>query len=97
MTGLLYACFYILTALAAVVYYRRQVVTKARDALVVGVLPLGAAAFLGWILIKSLLAAPAPQIWSVVGIVSLGVILMLIARFSLRSPFFQIPRESAAR
>jgi amino acid transporter len=97
VTGLLYACFYILTALAAVVYYRRRVFTRAWDALVVGILPIGAAAFLGWILIKSLLAAPAPQIWSVVGIVSMGVVLMVVARFFLESPFFQISRESAAR
>jgi amino acid transporter len=97
VTGLLYAGFYILTALAAVVYYRRRVFTRALDALMVGILPIGAAVFLGWILIKSLLAAPAPQLWSVVGIVSVGVILMLAARFVLRSSFFQISRESAAR
>jgi hypothetical protein len=29
-----------------------------------------------------------------IGIVGLGVILMLSARIFLRSPFFQIPRES---
>jgi amino acid transporter len=97
VSGLLYICFYILTALAAVTYYRRRVFTRARDALVVGILPIGSVVFLGWILIKSLLAAPAPQIWSVVGIVSVGVMLMLLARFSLQSQFFQISRESAAR
>jgi hypothetical protein len=32
----------------------------------------------------------------VVGIVAAGVILMLVARFVLRSPFFQLARESAA-
>ena len=57
-------------------------------------LPLGAAGFLGWILVKSLQAAPAPQIWSLIGIVGLGLVLMFTARFVLRSPFFQIKRES---
>jgi amino acid transporter len=97
VTGLLYAGFYILTGLAAIVYYRRRVFSNAGDALLVGILPLAAAGFLAWIVVKSLLAAPASQIWSIVGIVAAGVVLMFIARFVLRSPFFQLPRESAPR
>jgi hypothetical protein len=97
VTGLLYAGFYVLTGLAAVVYYRRRVFSNARDAVLVGLLPLGAAGFLVWIVVKSLQAAPASQVWSVVGIVGVGVILMFVARFVLRSPFFRVPLESAAR
>ena len=96
VTGLLYAAFYILTAVSAMVYYRRRILSNVRDLVLVGILPVGAAAFLIWLLVKSLLAAPAPQLWSVLGIVAVGVVLMLVARFILRSPFFQIPRESAA-
>jgi hypothetical protein len=33
----------------------------------------------------------------VVGIVAAGVVLMFVARFVLRSPFFQLPRDSAPR
>ncbi|MFZ0048284.1 MAG: APC family permease [Streptosporangiaceae bacterium] len=95
VTGLLYAAFYILTAISAMVYFRRRIVSRAGDLIFVGILPLGAVAFLVWLLVKSLLAAPAPQIWSVVGIVGVGVVLMLVARFVLRSPFFQVQRESA--
>jgi amino acid transporter len=95
VTGLLYAGFYVLTAISAMVYYRRRVLGNARDLILVGILPLGAAAFLVWLLIKSLLAAPAPQLWSVAGVVASGVVLMFVARFVLRSPFFQVPRESA--
>ncbi len=94
VTGLLFSVFYILTALAAMVYYRRRIVSSARDFVTVGILPLGAAGFLGWILVKSLFNAPTTQRWSIVGIVAAGLILMLSARFILRSPFFQIPRES---
>jgi len=47
--------------------------------------------------IKSWANAPASQRWSLFGIVGAGVVLMLVARFVLRSTFFQIPRESAAR
>jgi amino acid transporter len=94
VTGLLYATFYILTALAAVVYYRRRVFTHAWDALTLGLLPLAAAGFLVWVVVKTLQAAPTAQIWSLAGVVGIGLILMLSARFVLRSPFFQIPRES---
>ena len=95
VTGLLYAGFYILTAFAAITYYRRRVFSNVWDALFVGILPLGAAGFLVWIIYRSLQSAPASEVWSVIGIVAAGLILMLAARFVLRSPFFQIGRESA--
>ena len=94
VTGLLFSIFYILTALAAVAYYRRRVFRSARDALTLGILPLAAAGFLGWVLTKSLISAPAPQRWSLTGIIAAGLILMLAARYILRSPFFHIHRES---
>jgi amino acid transporter len=97
ITGLLYAAFYILTALAAVVYYRRRIFSKIWDAILVGILPLAGAGFLAWIIYKSLDGAAASEVWSVVGIVAAGFILMLIARFWLRSAFFQIPLESAPK
>ena len=96
-TGLLFALFYILTALAAIVYYRRRVFSNAWDAVLVGILPLGAAGFLGWVVVKSLQNAPSSERWALFGIFAAGVIMMFVARFVLRSPFFQIPRESAAK
>jgi len=96
VSGLLFAIFYILTAGAAMVYYRRRIFSGFWDAVLVGILPLAAAGFLGWVVVKSLMVAPASQIWSLVGIVVMGVILMLAARLILRSQFFQIRRESAA-
>ena len=94
ITGLLFAIFYILTALATIVYYRRRVFGSGRDFLILGLLPLGAAGFLGWIFTRSVQAAPAAQIWSLISIVAAGLLLLLSARFVLRSQFFQIPRES---
>jgi amino acid transporter len=94
-TGLLFAIFYILTALATIVYYRRRVLSSFWDFLILGVLPLGAAGFLGWMFTKSVQSAEPPQVWSLVVIIGLGLIMMLVARFILRSPFFQIRRESA--
>jgi hypothetical protein len=59
-----------------------------------GVLPLAAAGFLGWVFVKSLQAAPPAQVWSLVGVVVAGLLLMLAARFVLRSSFFGTQRES---
>jgi amino acid transporter len=94
ITGLLYAGFYVLTALAASVYYRRRVLASAMDALTLGALPLAAAGFLVWLLAQSVQTAPAPQLWSLAGILAAGLVLLLIARFGLRSAFFHIARES---
>ena len=94
VSGLLFAAFYILTALATVAYYRRRAVASIRDALELAIGPLAAAGFLGWIIYRSVQQAPAAQNWSLAGIVILGLILMLAARFVLRSPFFGIRRES---
>ena len=95
VTGLLFSIFYILTALTVVVYYRRRLTANLWEAVVLGVLPLGAAGFLGWILVKSLLAAAATELWSLAGIIIAGLIMMVIARVVLQSSFFQIQRESA--
>jgi hypothetical protein len=43
---------------------------------------------------RSLQAAPASQIWSLIAVVLLGLVMLAIARFVLRSPFFRVPRES---
>ncbi len=94
VTGQLFATFYIMTALAMIVYYRRRVFSNAREALILGILPLGAAGFLGWLLVRSVQAASAAQVRSLAGIVVAGVVLMLCARFVLRSAFFGIRRES---
>ena len=94
VTGLLFAIFYILSAVATITYYRRRVFTSLWDAVVLGLLPVAAGAFLVWMVIKSLIGAPSSQIWSLIGIVGIGLVLMLIARFGLRSSFFQLARES---
>jgi amino acid transporter len=96
VTGLLFAMFYILTALATIVYYRRRVFSSFGDFLFLGLLPLGAAGFLGWMFYKSVQTAAPPQIWSLIGIIGLGLIMMIFARIVLRSPFFHVRRESAS-
>ena len=53
VSGVLYASFYLLTALSAVVYYRRRIFSNAWDAVLIGILPVAAAGFLVWIVVKS--------------------------------------------
>ena len=96
-SGILYISFYVLTALATIVYYRRRVISSAWNAVILGVLPFAAAAFLTWVLVKSMLSAPAPQNWALAGTAALGIVLLLSARFIQKSSFFSIPRESAGR
>ena len=95
LTGLLFALFYILTALAGIAYYRRRIASNVQDAITVGILPLASAVFLGWMVVKSMMESPAPQNWSMLGILVVGVILMLVSRFVLKSPFYGIRLESA--
>ena len=93
-TGILYATFYCITALSAMVYYRRRVFSSATDFLTLGLLPLAAIVFLGWVAIKSIQGANAAQNLTLLGFLVVGIILMIIARFGLKSPFFNIRRES---
>jgi hypothetical protein len=44
--------------------------------------------------VKSMYNAPTPEQWSLVGIIVAGLVLMLVARFVLRSPFFSLQLES---
>ena len=94
ISGLLFAAFYILTALATMAYYRRRALASVRNALELAIGPLAAAGFLGWVSYRSVQQAPPAQNWSLAGIVVLGLVLMLVARFGFRSPFFGMARES---
>jgi amino acid transporter len=97
VTGLLFAAFYVMTALATVAYFRARVFSGVKDAVVLGVLPIAAAAFLVWMVVESLRTAGSagtPEIVSCAGVLGAGVLLMLAARFGLRSSFFHIRREA---
>jgi amino acid transporter len=97
ITGLLFSVFYILTALATIVYYRRRLLASPKDGLMLGLLPIASALFLAWIVVKSLEQAPSSQRYSLVAIVLIGLVLMFVARFLLRSDFFRIARETGPR
>jgi hypothetical protein len=44
--------------------------------------------------VKYMTTAPAAQNWSVAGILISGLVMLVVARFWLRSPFFQVRPES---
>jgi amino acid transporter len=93
-TGILYATFYCVTALAAMVYYRRRIMSNGWDLITIGILPVLAVAFLAYVAVKSILGAPAAQNYSLLGFLVVGIILIFIARFGWKSEFFRIKRES---
>jgi hypothetical protein len=83
-----------MTTLAMISHHRRRIFAAARDFLVAGVLPTSAAVFLGWPVFRSLQLAPAGQKWTILAIFVPDLVLMLFARFGLKSAFFQLPRKS---
>jgi amino acid transporter len=93
VTGVLYAVFYVLTALATIVFFRRRVIGNFWSLVVLGILPLGAAAFLVWLVVKSVDAFTSVENYTVLAVLVIGVVLMVVARTVLRSPFFQLRRE----
>ena len=72
---------------------RRLVTASPANALTLGLLPLAAAGFLGRIAVKWLLTAPPGQLWSLAGIVVVGIALLVPTRFVERAQFFQLGRE----
>jgi amino acid transporter len=97
-SGILYIAFYVLTALATIVYYRRRVFTSVANTLSLGILPLAAGGFLTYIVVRSIqteegVGSAAPN-WGLVITVGVGFLLLLSARFIQRSEFFSIRRES---
>ena len=94
VAGLLFTIFYVMTALATIVYYRRDVMHSVRSLIMVGLLPFGAAGFLGWVFVKSMMNAPPGERLVVVSVVAAGVLMTFVARFVFRSEFFGTQRES---
>jgi amino acid transporter len=85
---------YTLTTLATIVFYRRRVFKGLGNALTLGILPLGAIGFMGWVFYKQVTATTSTQKWTLLGILGVGVLAMIASRLFMRSPFYQVPLES---
>lgn len=93
LAGLLAAAFDILTALATVAYYRQRIISSFIDAITIGILPIGAEAFLIWIMVESIQGESAGQKWALIGILGVGILVMLAVRVIMCPQFFQLPTE----
>jgi amino acid transporter len=95
--GLLFALFYALTGIATAVYFRKLAIRSAWSFILVAVFPLAAAAFLAYIMYRSV---PGLGGWTGRDLVSLyvmlgiGAVIMLYVRFWGTSDYFRRPRET---
>jgi amino acid transporter len=92
--GIVFAAFFGVTALATTWYYRRLLRRGWADLVTVGVLPVAAAAVLGWVIANALPGLDSRSKWILVGLAAGGVVLMAFSRLVLRAPFFAL-RPSA--
>jgi amino acid transporter len=90
-TGVLYGTFYSISALTNAWYFRSQLREGAGNLLWVGVLPIAAAGFLTWIIVKSIIGFDQGENLTLVGVVASGLVMLAIAHVK-KSPFFGIPR-----
>ncbi len=82
--------FYIGTAVATIWYYRAVLRRSLVDLLLIGIVPLCGAAMLVWVLAKSIPPLGDTAKWTLAGVGALGLVLMCVSAFVLRSPFFAI-------
>jgi amino acid transporter len=94
-TGILFTSYYVLTGVAMISYYRRRVFSSVGGALVDGILPLAAAVFLGWIIFKTMQSNTANVNWTITGIVGVGIVLMIVIRFTSRGASYFATRREA--
>jgi len=94
--GLLFALFYAFTGITMVVYFRRMVTAGPRNALTAVLIPLVSAAFLLYIVWRSVAGLGG---WASGSLISLyvmlgaGAAIMLYARVTKSSAYFSTPRE----
>ena len=89
-----FTVFYIFTALATTWYYRRLLRRSLADLALVGVFPLVRRRRAGLGAGKSIPALGPSARWTVAGVAILGVVLMGVSAWVLRSPFFKIRRST---
>jgi len=95
--GLLFALFYALTGIATAVYFRKLAMRGAWSFILVAVFPLAAAAFLAYIMYRSVAGLggwTGRDLVSLYVMLGIGAVIMLYARFNGTSDYFRRPRES---
>jgi amino acid transporter len=94
-SGVLYSIFYAVTGLAAAWYYRRLIGQSAKNAIMLGLLPLAGAGLLIWVTVKGTQALTHAERWGLLGVGIAGVIMMIVAARVYRAPIFRAEVETA--
>jgi amino acid transporter len=95
--GLLFAFFYALTGIATTVYYRKLATRGVWPLIQIAVFPLAAAAFLFYIMYRSVAGLGGwggRDLVSLYVMLGIGVVIMLYVRFWGASDYFSMPRET---
>lgn len=94
--GLMAAIFYLLTATAAIWYYRRTLLSSTSALLVGGVLPGFGAAFMAFVIVYSLVTGSlnGVQIAFGFGLALVGLVLSFVSRGLTHAPYFTDPTVS---
>jgi amino acid transporter len=95
--GLLFALFYALTGIATAVYFRKLARSSAWNFVLVAVFPIAAAAFLVYIMYRSVAGLggwTGRDLVSLYVMLGIGVVIMLWVRFTGTSDYFKLPRET---
>ena len=95
VSGFLYSLFYAITGLAAAWFYRRFIGRSVKDALILGLMPIGGAALLLWVAYKGVIGLSSTEALILGGVGVVGVMMLIVARTVYKSPIFQIKAEAA--
>ncbi len=96
--GLMAALFYLLTACTAIWCYRRTITRNAKDFVLGGILPGIGALFMAFVVVYSIVTGSlnAVELAFGVGLVLVGFVLSVIARYAGKSSFYTAPRGALA-
>ncbi len=94
-SGVLYSIFYAATGIAAAWYYRRLLFQSAKNAIMLGLLPLAGAGLLIWVTVKGSQALNQGEKNALIVFAALGVIMMIVAARVYRAPIFKARIETA--
>jgi amino acid transporter len=95
--GLLFALFYAMTGIATAVYFRKLARTSPWNFTLVTLFPIAAAAFLVYIIYRSVAGLggwTGRDLVSLYVMLAIGAAIMLWVRFSGTSDYFTLPRET---
>ena len=99
VSGLLFTIFYVMTGLAMMVYYRTRIFAGVVDFLTIGLLPAAPLpiVLLGWVFAKTITQVPVGEVYTVLGVLGTGIVVMILERVLRNPEFFRIEREKYMR